>query len=514
VPIGTNGLDAMRIIRQPRPDEKPQRNAKGAYLCATRFGNISKNAISGAYSWLPTYATSPQPNNQYGSIPGLPGPSEPGVTGPYYDLNSNNQSNGNVIADGSHNYTWDADANPVTIDSTGLTFDALDRMVEQNANQSYTQLVYGPTGNKLGLMNGQTINRIRVPYPGGGLAVYEPGPTFLMYWRSPDWRGSMPFGSSYNHTVTKDSAFAPFGEEYAWYPGGTDDFTGQWAATTYDVYDFPYREYPSTEGRWISPDPAGLAAVDPSDPQTWNRYAYVRNNPLGLIDPLGLCGCSGGSSALMGYGGGGVVWGSEGDCGGGGGGGYPHPPPPPIPVPGAPSLPTGPSSGNSFIYNCLSVDELAQLETNLLGVAAGALRTSPLSPRAPNADEEPIIGGAKNIYISTPTSGAGQVYIDPSVLAESSSPSGTFEKGWEHQLIVPATEEAPGPGNWVHVLFNTGTTPITNAQGQVLVNLAKVHLDIGNPTSGLGGLLRHTASDVILATILSKAQGTCAVKIF
>jgi len=45
-------------------------------------------------------------------------------------------------------------------------------------------------------------------------------------------------------------------------------------------------------GRWISPDPAGLAAVDPSNPQSWNRYAYVGNNPLSMIDPLGLNGCT------------------------------------------------------------------------------------------------------------------------------------------------------------------------------------------------------------------------------
>ena len=42
------------------------------------------------------------------------------------------------------------------------------------------------------------------------------------------------------------------------------------------------------QGRWISPDPAGLSAVDPSNPQSWNRYAYVLNNPLSAIDLLGL----------------------------------------------------------------------------------------------------------------------------------------------------------------------------------------------------------------------------------
>ncbi len=49
-----------------------------------------------------------------------------------------------------------------------------------------------------------------------------------------------------------------------------------------------YREYSSGQGRWISPDPAGLAAVSLTNPQSWNRYAYVANNPLALTDPLGL----------------------------------------------------------------------------------------------------------------------------------------------------------------------------------------------------------------------------------
>lgn len=41
--------------------------------------------------------------------------------------------------------------------------------------------------------------------------------------------------------------------------------------------------------RFLTPDPAGAEAVDPSDPQTWNQYAYVRNNPLNATDPTGYC---------------------------------------------------------------------------------------------------------------------------------------------------------------------------------------------------------------------------------
>ncbi|MGD0446614.1 MAG: RHS repeat-associated core domain-containing protein, partial [Edaphobacter sp.] len=44
-------------------------------------------------------------------------------------------------------------------------------------------------------------------------------------------------------------------------------------------------------GRWISPDPLGVGAMRNTNPQSWNRYAYVLNNPLAMVDPLGLDAC-------------------------------------------------------------------------------------------------------------------------------------------------------------------------------------------------------------------------------
>jgi RHS repeat-associated protein len=71
-------------------------------------------------------------------------------------------------------------------------------------------------------------------------------------------------------------------------------------------YDSATRELHPVQGRWIQPDFAGLSAVDPSNPQTWNRYAYVNNNPLSFVDPSGLLmdpvcatdggGCGGGGN--------------------------------------------------------------------------------------------------------------------------------------------------------------------------------------------------------------------------
>ncbi len=52
-----------------------------------------------------------------------------------------------------------------------------------------------------------------------------------------------------------------------------------------------FRQYSSSLGRWMHPDPAGLAAVRPANPQSWNRYAYAANSPTSVVDPLGLNYC-------------------------------------------------------------------------------------------------------------------------------------------------------------------------------------------------------------------------------
>jgi RHS repeat-associated protein len=139
-------------------------------------------------------------------------------------------------------------------------------------------------------MNGETVVKAFIPLPGGATAVYTSGPT-LSYFRHPDWLGSSRFASTAARTMYYSGAYAPFGEAYA--EAGTADrsFTGQSqdtsAGSTVGLYDFVFREY-AQYGRWISPDPAGLAAVDITNPQSWNRYAYVLNGPTNLIDPLGL----------------------------------------------------------------------------------------------------------------------------------------------------------------------------------------------------------------------------------
>jgi RHS repeat-associated protein len=67
----------------------------------------------------------------------------------------------------------------------------------------------------------------------------------------------------------------------------TSHFTGKERDSESGNDYFGARYYGSSMGRFLSPDPGGLVAVNPSFPQTWNMYAYAANNPLIFSDPTG-----------------------------------------------------------------------------------------------------------------------------------------------------------------------------------------------------------------------------------
>ncbi len=243
------------------------------------FGNITKTANAGVGNFTVGYN---QANNRIAA------------TGYTYD------NNGNLLTDatGSHQYSWDAEGRPTSVDGVTLTYDAMGRMVEQARNSDTncitttdcTQIVYGPGGDKLALMNAQTLNKAFVPLPVGATAVYNS--SGLQYYRHSDWLGSSRLASTPARMPYSTTAYAPFGEPYD--ETGTVDrsFTGENQDTISGLYDFMFREQSPGQGRWISPDPAGMGAVSLTDPQSWNRYAYVSNSPLTSIDPLGLV-CTG-----------------------------------------------------------------------------------------------------------------------------------------------------------------------------------------------------------------------------
>ncbi len=278
--------------------------AKAQTFGFDQFGNITKN---GSWTFNPGYGSGNH------------------VTGFGYD------SMGNVTSDGAYGYTYDAEGRAIKIGANlQIYYDAFNRPMAENNNGAWKQFVYAPSGERFAIGTGTAgaIQNYLIPLAAGLQAVYNS--SGLQYYRHSDWLGSSRFAGKTNGTVYYDAAYAPFGENYA--ETGTTDrsFTGQTQDTVNGLYDFLFRQYSSAQGRWLVPDPAGVDAVDITNPQTWNRYAYVGNQPLNSTDPLGLyCAIDVNSGKAIGgctpgdpyFGGGGWGWGGIG-AGGGGGSGF------------------------------------------------------------------------------------------------------------------------------------------------------------------------------------------------
>jgi len=94
--------------------------------------------------------------------------------------------------------------------------------------------------------------------------------------------------------------YLPFGEEI-WSGtgtrtssqgyGGTDAIRQKYGLTERDdatgLDHTPWRKLESFSGRWTSPDPYN-GSMTIVDPQSFNRYAHVQNDPVNFVDPSGL----------------------------------------------------------------------------------------------------------------------------------------------------------------------------------------------------------------------------------
>jgi RHS repeat-associated protein len=197
---------------------------------------------------------------------------------------------------GLSSISWNAAGQPASITplsggAIGGTYDALGRLVEINSTGVYTQFVFSPAGAKMAVVQGGALTKATIPLPGGETAVYNA--SGLNFIRHTDWLGSSRLATTWAHGVYSKEAYAPFGETYN--EAGTPDrsFTGQDQDTVAGaggtgIYDFLFRKYDPSAGRWLSPDPAGWGVVSQADPQSLNRYAHVENQPMNAVDPNGL----------------------------------------------------------------------------------------------------------------------------------------------------------------------------------------------------------------------------------
>ncbi|MGH9948407.1 MAG: RHS repeat domain-containing protein [Pyrinomonadaceae bacterium] len=116
-----------------------------------------------------------------------------------------------------------------------------------------------------------------------------------------DWQGSVRTVTNSNGFVVSRTDHTAFGESI---PNGTglrSTAQGYWGTiATRQGYGLTerdeatgldhtwFRKNEGQAGRWTSPDPYN-GSMRIGDPQTFNRYSYVVNQPTNFIDPSGLC---------------------------------------------------------------------------------------------------------------------------------------------------------------------------------------------------------------------------------
>jgi RHS repeat-associated protein len=93
----------------------------------------------------------------------------------------------------------------------------------------------------------------------------------------------LPFGQAIDISVGNRVSVAGYSDN----DGLRQQFTGKERDAETGLDYFINRYYSSKQGRFISTDPL-LASGIAVDPQTWNRYVYVNNNPLRYTDDDGL----------------------------------------------------------------------------------------------------------------------------------------------------------------------------------------------------------------------------------
>src|SRR5579863_5678675 len=100
------------------------------------------------------------------------------------------------------------------------------------------------------------------------------------YFTFADWLGTERVRSTSSGALYGTCTSLPFGDGLTCTGGNPSPmhFTGKERDSESGLNNFGARYDSSQYGRFMTPDDIG-PGQHPEDPQTWNMYSYVRNNP-------------------------------------------------------------------------------------------------------------------------------------------------------------------------------------------------------------------------------------------
>src|SRR6185437_4505158 len=162
------------------------------------------------------------------------------------------------------------------------------RRVQKTTASGAVYYVYDIAGHQIEVNSSGVADREEVYAGGRHLATYTNNTT---YFDHADWLGTERMRTTASGSSCETIVSLPFGDGEATTGSCSDaspmHFTGKMHDDESGLDDFGARYNTSTWGRFMSVDPSRVSA-EPYSPQSWNRYTYTLDNPLGYVDHNGL----------------------------------------------------------------------------------------------------------------------------------------------------------------------------------------------------------------------------------
>jgi RHS repeat-associated protein len=218
---------------------------------------------------------------------------------------------GNMTYDGTHSYMYDAENRIVQVDggsTASYVYNENGKRARRSTGSGFTEYYYAPDGSIQVEYNGTSWPMQYVYADGKLIAQYTNSTTEFVHT---DHLGSTRLVTAVNKTVLDNLDYLPFGQQNAGASVTTHKFTGKERDQESGLDNFGARYDASSMGRFMTPDPLPWLdwqhgnkqerqhfAEFISNPQNFNMYAYVDNNPTTKTDPTGMEGCKAGDKTF------------------------------------------------------------------------------------------------------------------------------------------------------------------------------------------------------------------------
>jgi len=223
----------------------------------------------------------------YAYIPGTDRLRE--VTGPSGTITYGYDANGNITSAGNRTYIYNQAGRLIRVEEEGdvlgeYTYNGLGQRVIKDAGGVVTVFLYDFTGNVIGESGPDGAFRSEYLYRGEARLAKVDVATGTMSWYLNDRLGTPQMMTDGTNTVIWEGEYRPFGEAEVNPHSGVENnlrFPGQYYDQESGLHYNYHRYYDPGTGRYLTPDPIGLAGGI-------SLYPYVDNNPVNGVDPLGL----------------------------------------------------------------------------------------------------------------------------------------------------------------------------------------------------------------------------------